>query len=213
MKVLLYWVVLAVFVVSCKETQPIVSEKISDYYPIKTGDSAIYRVEKKIYNEILPDSLWRYYLKEVVGKSFQDQPNSFELLRYSGETERGPWRLDSIWAVRVEPNRMVRIENGLPLVVLSEPIGKSWDANFYNTKGYDVFVYFPLNLKDLICVSAADNQKNLLLKRNRKACFEKGKGMTLSETEFYFYVNDSENPAFGLDSISTGFSIFLERIF
>ncbi len=199
------------FMASCRQSEPSVSNELSDFYPLKKGDSAIFLVEKKIFNELLPDSVQRYYLKEIIGQSFG--ANSFEIQRFKKETASEIWRFDSLWAVRVEPTRIVRIENGQPFVVLSAPIGQSWDINFYNRLEKDIFRYSVDCEKIFLCVEAADNQKNLLFKKYRTAKYEKSKGLVEQQMQILNYVNDSQSPNFGKDSVSSGVFLLIKRIF
>lgn len=119
----------------------------SELYPLQTGNSWTYDVTDTEYFNLLDTTaqgnkkIYRWRLREEVGESLRDSQGyaAFRLLRY----KRGfypadtTWLLDSVWVVRAEPGRIVRVEQGIPYMALPIPArqGMGWDRNAGNLLG------------------------------------------------------------------------------
>ena len=127
---LVYW--------QCSEIRDIdINELGTNYFPLKTGTYHIYQVEGVRYNSMIDSTVFSYLLKDSVVDSFQNLENgiSYKIQRDKRLSDQEPWVLDSIWTARKDDRTAVMVENNIPIVKLSFPVGESisWDGNRLNS--------------------------------------------------------------------------------
>lgn len=125
---------------SCEsETIPPQTSRLGlDYFPLEVGNYAIYSVEAIEYSLVAAPDTQQYQLREVVADSFPGQGGEivYRLERFSRNTELEPWQLDSVWTARKSNQRIVVIENNIPLIKMVFPLvlGLRWDAHALNSR-------------------------------------------------------------------------------
>lgn len=125
---------------SCEsETIPPQSSRLGlDYFPLQVGRYAIYQVENVEYSLVAEPDTQRYQLREVVADSFPGQGGEvvYRLERFSRTNEAETWNLDSVWTARKSNQRVVVVENNIPLIKIVFPLelGLHWDANALNSR-------------------------------------------------------------------------------
>lgn len=146
---------LPMFVVSACETEYLPPQSIdtgSSYYPLEVGLFADYQVQEVVYSVVAPPDTQTYQLREVVsGSSIGEGGETvYKLERFSRPELSVEWRLDSVWTARKNSQRVVKVENNVPLIKLPFPIslGVQWDANALNSQ--DEVVYVLTTTPDLI---------------------------------------------------------------
>ncbi len=143
MKYFLY-IGIVLFCLSCK-TEEISPEAVwqgKEYYPISKASEWEYEVFEIKYKTLEIDTL-EYKVKEILGESYdKDGSIEYNLYRYKS-IEGSAYVLDSLWAVRVFNDKIIRIENNIWKQVLSFPISGSveWDKNAHATSNWDKTYY------------------------------------------------------------------------
>ena len=133
----------------CSETKEIDPRDFgASLFPLNVGEYRIYQVEGIEYN-ISNDSLFSYQLKETVIDSFTNLESgiSYKILREKKNNADETWQFDSLWTARKDLRKAVMVENNVPIVKLSFPIGDSlaWDGNSLNDKNIDEFIMIDIN--------------------------------------------------------------------
>jgi hypothetical protein len=107
-----------------------------EYYPAEPGRYWIYRVDTIAFTfagDTLPGT---YYLKEKITDTLYLQENNpvYRLELYKTPDTTMGWRLDSVWSLRTDPDKILKTQNNRPLVKLRFPLreGSSWDINQFN---------------------------------------------------------------------------------
>ncbi|MEM9673096.1 MAG: hypothetical protein ACFB15_12540 [Cyclobacteriaceae bacterium] len=115
----------------------------TNYFPLEVGNFREYLVQEIAYSLVNEPDTQQFYLREVVTDSFPGQGGEvvYRLERSSRFTSDQEWELDSIWTARTNPQRVVVVENNIPLVKLVFPItnGLAWDGNALNAKPADTY--------------------------------------------------------------------------
>lgn len=125
---------------SCEsETLPPQPSRLGlDYFPLEVGRYAVYQVENIEYSLVAEPDTQQYQLREVVADSFPGQGGEvvYRLERFSRAGETEAWQLDSVWTARKSPQRVVVVENNIPLIKIVFPLtlGLRWDANALNSR-------------------------------------------------------------------------------
>ncbi len=214
---LLFFVLLA----SCTrdEVSPILFG--TTYYPITPGHYVIYKVKRITYNELADNELEEFERKEVIVGPFTDasgrEVHRLELFARADASE--PWRMDSVWTVRKEPARLVRVENNEPFVRLVFPAhdGATWNGNALNDFPAETFraevpdAPFSLAAGSFSRpIRVVQRQDSSIVNRDvRFEVYAEGVGMVYRKIEVYQYVNNFLSPFYGLDSITGG--LFVEQ--
>ncbi|KXX72294.1 hypothetical protein [Flammeovirga sp. SJP92] len=131
----LYFFLLAFFLQACNDTitDPNYHSGTS-YYPIEEGWYIHYQVDNKdLTNE---ENSTTYQLREIIGKPYDDGfgGENYPLYRYKRDNEDVEWELDSVWSVVYRNNHLIRYENAIPLLKLTNPLieGSRFNQNTYN---------------------------------------------------------------------------------
>lgn len=125
---------------SCEsETIPPQTSRLGlNYFPLEVGRYAIYQVENIEYSISAEADTQRYQLREVVADSFPGQGGEvvYRLERFLRDSDTESWDLDSVWTARKSNQRVVVVENNIPLIKIVFPLvlGLRWDANALNSR-------------------------------------------------------------------------------
>lgn len=143
---LLNLLVMAVFAglfCTCQSTSTDPQPDDAEYFPLQTGQAAIFDVTEQQYAIGASPKTTTYQLKETVGPAYTDLNGrtAYRLFRYRRSTATQPWQADSVWSARRDANRAIRTENGNDYVKLVFPLtnGTSWNGNLYNNIGADKY--------------------------------------------------------------------------
>ncbi|MFP4089123.1 MAG: hypothetical protein ACLFUB_12045 [Cyclobacteriaceae bacterium] len=138
-----------------------------DYFPLKVGNYAEYRLEDIRYSLAGPPDTLNYLLREVVADSFPGEGGEivYRLERFSRLTEADSWQLDSIWTARKSTRRLVVVENNVPYIKLVFPFssGLTWDGNALNAKEPR---FYELSPTDTTLFAEIDSPLDSLLREN-----------------------------------------------
>ena len=140
--VLLFW--------QCSEIRQVDPLSLgSQYFPLKVGDYRIYNVSGVRYINIQDSIEYAYQLKESVIDSFTNLESgiSFTIQREKRNSELDTWAIDSIWTARKTERTAIMVENNMPIIKLSFPIGDSvsWDGNRLNDQPFDEYKMVNIN--------------------------------------------------------------------
>jgi hypothetical protein len=129
--------VLAFFSCSPEDIDPAEIPSGTEYYPVEVGRFWIYRVDTTAFTFSGDTLSGTYFLKEIIKDTLLRQeghPVFRTELYKTADTAMG-WRLDSVWSLRADPDKILKTENNRPLVKLRFPLseGSNWDINQYNT--------------------------------------------------------------------------------
>lgn len=159
-----------------------------NYYPIGKGEYRIYEVKQSTFpTGIRLDSV--YKVKEVFADTFADIQGgiSYKIARFRTKPPVDTFSLDSVWYVKVSSNGIVKTENNIPLLKLSEPLlmSKTWNGNQYNTYAAE---YYKINragayknYAEVIEVTQRDDS-SLLRRDLRKEIYARDLGMVYKLT-------------------------------
>ncbi len=116
------------------------------YFPLKTGQSLIYRMDSTIYDPT-GDSLVShssYLLKETVVDSFVDLTGAivYRIEQFQRAADSLPWQFNKIVTASITNNQAIRTEDNLRFIKLTFPLRKfnAWDGNAYFDPGTKVTV-------------------------------------------------------------------------
>lgn len=132
--VFIFLAITTVFFWQCTETKEVNPQELgSHYFPLKTGEYRIYRVEGTQYISSTDSMEFSYFLRESAADTFENLAAgiSYEILREKKSDEADSWEIDSIWTARKDEFAAVMVENNVPKVKLSFPVSesKTWDGN------------------------------------------------------------------------------------
>ncbi|MCS7005320.1 MAG: hypothetical protein NZM38_08340 [Cytophagales bacterium] len=217
------------------------------YFPVKVGDSLLYRVKRILYIEDAGNARVKtdtsiFELLEVVRDTFRTLSGDFayRIERFRRSLFSTEWSYDSLKISNVElgtllelhptfhqvmpqsvrewriyPQRVVIIENNIPIVKLVFPptVSASWNANVFNTlkpENYRLIQFAQPFLVDSIKYSPTitiiqSNQKSLINKDERWEVYAQEIGMVYRKHEVYNYVNTPFNRDFGQDKVVSGY--------
>jgi len=138
-KKLLFTVAFFIIFFSCKKEQsPDTFLNAAAYYPLKTGNTWIYRLDSTITPPFGTSLVVHsYHLKDSAGISFFDNTGreSWPIYRFITDTlEESPWQSISTYYVTVAgKNIEVVDDNNLRFIKLASPVsaGISWPGNSY----------------------------------------------------------------------------------
>jgi len=135
-----FFLVLAVFVGSCKKDPP--SEGVSsfhyNYYPYKQGSYWIYQAIEINHdvNALVPHDTLVYDLKTEIGDTLYDNEGRmvYRFNRYKRNGQFNPWVQTDVWTTVVDENRAEIVEENIRRVALKFPVNSaiSWDPNQFN---------------------------------------------------------------------------------
>ncbi len=196
-------------------------ESGKDYYPVAIGNSWVYRVDTVQYSFAGDTTRGHYFLKEIITDSLYRQEGNMvyriEVYRTSDTTR--PWTIDSVWSIRQDPDKIIKVENNRPVVKLRFPLqeGSRWDGNQYNTQqdSNNVFWFTVRNLNgqaifgNEIVPSVEIVQKidsNCINKSDFVEVYYKNIGMGFMRRSFIQYSQEGPDPCGQIPKIEIGYS-------
>ena len=125
-------------ITGCSETMdPDLSNFGYDYYPMEVGDFRIYHTTSIRYNLNGTIDTVSYLVKEQAEELSKNVDGSDRLIlgRYSADIGTNIWRKDSLWAVFIDPSKVVVSEANIDFIKLVFPLTKfsNWDGNATNS--------------------------------------------------------------------------------
>ena len=128
-------VVLAAGLWGCDSPAP--EQVAADFFPVETGLVREFEVNETRYSVTEEPRKSTWYLREVIGETL-GEVNGFavhRLERYRKEHTGDAWKIDSVWAIYRQPDKVVQVENNTPYIKLLLPSsdGMSWNGNALNT--------------------------------------------------------------------------------
>ena len=189
----------------------------SSYYPLSPYRHIDYRVLQIRYSLFQGNDTSQFFLREAVVDTFRDVTGelNFRIERFKRSTEEAEWVIDSIWSARVNQTRIIKEENGTSFVkmALPEEERKSWNGNAFNTLGDDF--YSIINFKDTFATGNFEffptleveqaNFSSAVNRDVRREVYAEGIGLVYLFNQRLQFINDPNDPNFGLDSITDGF--------
>lgn len=196
---------LAAVLTACETT---ISEPAEDYFPVNTGVTAEYEVKETRYSVTEAPLELTWYLKEVVGEPL-DEINGFsvyKLERYRKNLPGDAWKIDSVWTIYRQPDKVVKTENNTPYIKLRLPAsdGLSWNGNALNTLNEQTYRLKTGADGQAEVVQMADSSLVHLNKSIEK--YQAGKGLIYKEVRVYNYCQSSPD-CIGKNIITSGFDM------
>jgi hypothetical protein len=128
---------LGLLLFSCNKSNPLVTDTPANYYPMKTGNYIIYRMDSlKFINVGSRDTTISYLAKEVVEDSISDNLGrpSFRVVRYLSDTNGlSEWTPSIAFMVTPLSGSVEVVENNLRIIKMVTPVQDniSWLGNSY----------------------------------------------------------------------------------
>jgi len=204
---------------ACNETLDPVDTSCegTGFYPLSVGNFITYEVTEIEHSELGEDDTIHYQLREVLADTFTDLGDqmAFRIERFRRENEGDEWSLDSIWTVRDEGQRLVKIENNIPFVKLICPLTEelSWDGNLFNSLEEEPYVVRDLqqvfettngSFNNSVTIIQKADTNSILNRDFRVEVFAQEVGLVYKKIEFFRFCDDSNDPCFGQDSVIGG---------
>lgn len=189
----------------------------SGFYPLNLGYFISYEVTEIQHSELGEDDTLKYQIKEVLADTFTDlsAQRAYRLERFSRADASADWQLDSIWAVRDEGLRLVKVESNVPFVKLICPLVEenSWDGNLFNNLAEQTYVVQDLQQSFQLDDELFDHSVTVIQKADtvsilnrdyRVEVFAKDIGLIYKKNEIFRFCDDFDDPCFGQDSVIGG---------
>jgi len=209
--------------VSCStsELSPEALETGRDYFPVSKGNYWIYKVDTIDYRFSGDTTFGSYFVKEWIADTLYRQEGNlvYKLEIYRRTDTSQIWKIDSVWSLRVDPDKILKIENNIPYVKLRFPLreGSRWDGNQYNTQQdiYSVFWYTVRNLNkpyifnnenypSVEIVQKIDS--NCINKSEFREIYYKGIGLGFKRLSSIQYTQVGEDPCGQIPKIEMGYT-------
>jgi hypothetical protein len=184
-----------------------------DLFPVATAEAAEYKVEETVYAAGVAPRKRSWYLREVIGDSVGNVQGVplYQVERYRKESEEEAWRIDSVWTLYRQADKIVKVENNIPFIKLLLP---SQDGQVWNGNGLNL--WSPQNYRlekvdDVLyrVVQAADSSLVHMNKSIEK--YEIGKGLVQKEMRRYSYCQ-SNPTCIGKFEIESGRDLLVQRL-
>lgn len=184
----------------------------ADFYPVHPGYSMEYRVTGHQYRVTDPEPETKtWYLKEIVGDSIGAMAGFpvYALQRFVRPDEAAAWQIDSVWALYRQPDKVVRIENNTPVLLLTLPVAENrkWDRNMLNTlspSSYTLSFTDPLTIR----VTQVGDSSLIHYKKGHEI-YRSGTGLVYKQVFDYQYCQTTPE-CIGKNIISSGYDITYE---
>ena len=186
----------------------------ADFFPLLKGHSVEYEVTHINYKEFEPTDSIFYYLKEEIGDTLSDFASPFgtsqKVMRYTRTDTLQDWQLDSVWSIRHDFNRIIKVENNIPFVKLILPldVNSNWNGNVLNAlqpQQYNIENFLE-NTNDYgRSFKVVHRQDSSIVDKNISwEVYAEGIGMVEVLKVELEYISDISNPFYGTDSIRRG---------
>ena len=209
--VMLFW--------QCSETSEVDPLSLgSQYFPLEVGDYRIYDVSGVRYNNMLDSIEFTYQLKESVKDSFTNLESgySYTIQREKRNSELDTWEIDSIWTARKTDRTAIMVENNVPFIKLSFPIGDniSWDGNSLNDQQIDEYIMVNTNTSfsneltsysNTVTVIQEDLSDPFVQNNLEWEVYAEDIGLIFKEITLVYY---AQNEYYGLQKINSGIKYY-----
>ncbi|ADQ19041.1 hypothetical protein Lbys_3390 [Leadbetterella byssophila DSM 17132] len=206
MKKYFYLVLLAV---ACETTE---AER-EDYFPLEINKTLEYKVTETRYSAAAEPQRSVWYLKEVVGDTVGHVQGTpiLRLERYRKNSLDESWKIDSVWTVYKQVEKVVRVENNIPYVKLIIPPveGQTWNGNTLNHLPNQTYKWVSAGEKLMDVVHAADSSLIHLNKSYER--YQAGVGLIFKEVRVYSYCQSNPN-CIGKREIESGRDLVYELL-
>lgn len=184
----------------------------ADFYPVYPGYSMEYRVTEHQYSITDPEPETKtWYLKEIIGDSIGSVAGFplYSLQRFVRLSPAAAWQIDSVWTLYRQPDKIVRIENNTPYLLLTLPAieNRPWNRNVLNTlppSPYSLSFTDPLTIR----VAQAGDSSLIHYKKGHEI-YRSGTGLVYRQVLDYQYCQTTPE-CIGKNIISSGYDITYE---
>lgn len=207
---------------SPSDIDPVLVEGGAEFYPVGKGNFWEYRVDTVAYTFAGDTTTGSYFIREVISDSLYLQEGNpvFRIELYRRNLESAPWRLDSVWTLRKDPDKILKTENNRPIVKLKFPLreGSRWDGNAFNIlQDSNTVHWFKVQNLNKTYAFAGENYPGVeIIQKNDSNCINnsdfrevylKGIGMYFSRKKFIQYVQQAgPDPCAQIPIIEIGYS-------
>jgi hypothetical protein len=184
-----------------------------DLYPVRTSLVGEYKVEETIYAAGVAPVHRTWYLREVIGDSIGSAQGApiYQVERYRKEKMEDSWRIDSVWTLYRQADKIVKFENNIPFIKLVLPPrdGQVWNGNALNPWSSQSYRLEKLDGEKYQVIQAADSS---LVHMNKSIeHYEAGKGMVFKEVRRYSYCQSTPS-CIGNFEIESGRDLVMKRL-
>ncbi len=220
---LTFFIILTLFVLigacSNDEVNPVLLG--TKHYPVEKGHFVTYQVKKILHGEIVEDEIEVFQRKEIVVDTFTDASNrtAYRIEQFKRADDSETWAIDSVWVVRKELTRLIKIENNEPFIKLVFPTenGTKWDGNAINGFPSEEYLAEVLSTPYQVngnsfsnVIQITHNADSSIVDRDvRIEVYAENIGLVYKKTEVFQYINDFTNQFYATDSVIGG--IFFEQ--
>jgi len=204
---------------ACSETKEMSPDELGyTYFPLKTGIYSIFQVNGVKYINSNDSTVFSYQLKESVVDSFTNLESglSYKIVREKRSNEDELWETDSIWTARKDEIRAIRVENNVPVISLTFPLGenKSWDANGLNSQAENEFEMINIGDSFSGAYASFDHTVTVIQEEipdrivnfiSKKEIYSKDIGLVYKENIILIYKQDDY---LGLEIVDSGIKYF-----
>ena len=207
-------IVFALIFFSCQSEK--YSPKVFDYFPLDQTQSRIYEVNESRYSLSADEQHFTYYIKEKITSVSQNSDSkTFIIQRFKSNESTKNWKLDSVWAGTLKPDRLIINQNNQEILKLIFPVTEKleWNLNTYlNAKPklakYEninkAFESNKLNFENTVKVKIAEDSSLIDLKKENEY-YADGVGLIYKETTNLAYCQSNPD-CIGKGLISSGSS-------
>lgn len=208
-----------IVLIGCQKTEVLQEEDV--FFPLIKGNANEYEVSEISYGILSGKQEKNYFLKEIVGDSVGQigQNTIYKIERYKRQNLASVWKIDSVWAAYLTPDRAVKIENNIPFLKIRFPIlnGNTWNGNQYNSLGTEQYFLktlskIQLNDKSFRAIEIIQESDSSAVElRRKKEIYLNTKGLYYQEKTNFQYCQ-STPACIGKGIIESGYSIKIQAI-
>lgn len=172
-----------------------------------------FEVEETVYAAGIAPTKRTWYLREVIGDSIGNVQGTpvYQVERYRKDTQEAPWRIDSVWTLYRQADKIVKIENNIPFIKLLLPPldGQVWNGNGLNHWAAENYRLEKTAASRYKVVHTADS--SLVHMNKSLEEYEAGIGLVYKEVRRYSYCQSTPS-CIGQFQIESGRDMVLRRI-
>lgn len=125
------------------ETEEREIDQGKDYYPVEKSNEWVYAYDSIVYNrQFNTIDTFSGFIKEVIIDELDTEGEYpvYRLERFLRKSLSDSWKINTVWSVTVEENRLIRTEENLPFVKLLFPpkLDVEWDGNAFIDESLEV---------------------------------------------------------------------------
>lgn len=137
-------------------------EKGFEYLPLENTTPKLYKysfINIDLLAGIRDTSVW--YFKELITDTITDTLDCtlIRVERLKRRSNSDPWEPATTYSYRVYANKIVRVYENIPYLILDFPIqqNKTWNGNIFNTLDNEDYIYSFINTQDTVGQTAYDS--------------------------------------------------------